>query len=226
MLIDQKPDVRQSRAGSSPGGGMEKAVLGGLLALAVAAVVGLTLLLPRATAPLALHHGAALASPIALPAFILTDHRGTPFTRADLKGRWSLVFPGFTHCPDICPATLAILDRTQALLGPRGSELQVMLLSVDPERDTPEALARYLEFFNPGFVGVTGEQDQLQRLYEGLGVQHIRIPGAGGEYSVDHSAALLLINPEGSLVGYFMPPFQPERLATDLGSLLANLYQS
>ena len=145
----------------------------------------------------------------------------TFLTAAALRGHWSLVFPGFTHCPDICPTTLAILDRAHDLLGPTASALQVILLSVDPERDTPEALARYLAFFNPGFAGVTGEQEQLQRLYTGLGVQHIRIPGARGEYSVDHSAALLLVDPEGRLAGYFMPPFQAERLAADLGPLLA-----
>lgn len=168
-----------------------------------------------------LEAGVALTPPATLPDFSLRDQRGNLFTAAALSGRWSLIFPGFTHCPDICPATLAILDRAHDLLGSTASALQVILLSVDPERDTPEALARYLAFFNPGFIGVTGEQEQLQRLYTGLGVQHIRIPGARDEYSVDHSAALLLVDPEGRLAGYFMPPFKAERLAADLGPLLA-----
>lgn len=175
---------------------------------------------PAAAAP-TLEAGVALTPPAPLPEFSLQDQHGRPFTEAALHGHWSLVFPGFTHCPDICPATLAILDRAHALLGSKGSGLQVVLLSVDPQRDTPEALARYLDFFNPAFVGVTGEQAQLQRLYKGLGVQHIRIPGTRGDYSVDHSAALLLVDPEGRLAGYFMPPFKAERLAADLGPLLA-----
>ncbi|MFU8763489.1 MAG: SCO family protein [Haliea sp.] len=169
----------------------------------------------------ALAAGVAVTPPAALPDFSLRDQRGKPFTPAALQGHWSLIFPGFTHCPDICPATLAILDRAHELLGSTAADLQVVLLSVDPQRDTPAALARYLEFFNPGFIGVTGEQQQLEQLYTGLGVQHIRIPGARGEYSVDHSAALLLVDPEGRLAGYFMPPFKAERLAADLEPLLA-----
>ncbi len=168
-----------------------------------------------------LQAGVGVTPPVSLPAFSLLDQRGRPFTARSLSGRWSLVFPGFTHCPDICPTTLAILDRTLTLLGSGASELQVVLLSVDPERDTPEKLALYLEFFNPAFVGVTGAQEQLQLLYTGLGIQHIRIPGAKGEYSVDHSAALLLVDPDGRLAGYFTPPFDAESLAADLGPLLA-----
>ena len=197
-------------------------------AVAIVALVAVFRWQPAAVEPAArefatptLEAGVALTPPAALPEFSLRDQRGNLFTAAALRGHWSLVFPGFTHCPDICPTTLAILERTHDLLGSTASALQVILLSVDPERDTPEALARYLAFFNPGFTGVTGEQEQLQRLYTGLGVQHIRIPGAGGEYSVDHSAALLLVDPEGRLAGYFMPPFQAERLAADLGPLLA-----
>ncbi|MDO8860536.1 SCO family protein [Haliea sp. E1-2-M8] len=168
-----------------------------------------------------LQAGVAVTPSATLPDFSLRDQHRRPFTAAALNGHWNLVFPGFTHCPDICPTTLAILDRVHELLGSRASGLQVVLLSVDPQRDTPEELARYLEFFNPTFIGVTGEQEQLERLYTGLGVQHIRIPGARGEYSVDHSAALLLVDPEGKLAGYFMPPFNAERLAVDLEPLLA-----
>ena len=200
----------------------------GLTAVALVAVLGWQ---PAPVEPAAralptpvLAAGVAVTPPAALPDFSLRDQRGKPFTPVDLQGHWSLILPGFTHCPDICPATLAILDRVHDLLGSTAAELQVVLLSVDPQRDTPEALARYLAFFNPGFVGVTGDQEQLERAYQGLGVQHIRIPGTRGEYSVDHSAALLLIDPESRLVGYFMPPFRAERLAVDLGPLLTNLY--
>jgi len=197
-----------------------------LASLALVAVIGLAAMLlrePGAKQPGVpeLQAGVALAPPVLLPDFSLSDQRGRPFTAASLRGHWSLVVPGFTHCPDICPTTLTTLDRVHTQLAADASQLKVVLLTVDPERDSPEVLARYLEFFNPAFVGVTGEQAQLDLLYQGLGVQRIRIPGAQGAYSVDHSAALLLVDPEGRLVGYFMPPFSAERLTADLGPLLA-----
>jgi protein SCO1 len=202
-------------------------LIGAAAVLATVALLAIVFLRPAFVEPAApqrdapsLQAGVAVTPPAALPDFSLLDQHARPFTEASLRGRWSLIFPGFTHCPDICPTTLAILNETQALLGTKASELQVVLLSVDPQRDTPGKLALYLEFFNPAFIGVTGEQEQLQRLYTGLGVQHIRIPGAAGEYSVDHSAALLLVDPDGRLAGYFTPPFDAESLAADLGLML------
>lgn len=201
---------------------MPKATPGRIAALATAILVGMLVLLarPQPESPV-LHTGVALTPPWAVPAFNLIDHNDNPFTEAQLIGQWSLVFAGFTHCPDICPTTLNTFNRMYEILGDNAQGLQVILLTVDPERDTPEALARYLDFFNPAFRGVTGEQEQLAPLYGSLGVKHIRIPGAQGEYSVDHSASLLLVNPEGQLAGYFMPPFNAELLAVDLDPLLA-----
>ncbi len=198
----------------------------GVVATMVAAIaVGAMYLQPRDlrdTVTAGLQTGELVAPPVSLPDFSLHDQRNQPFTEASLVGHWSLIFPGFTHCPDICPTTLAVLDRSREFLGSDGDALQIILLSLDPERDTSEALAAYLAFFNKEFVGLTGEKQQLERLYAGLGIQYIRIPGAGGDYSVDHSAALLLIDPAGRLAGYFMPPFKSEALAADLRPLLSN----
>ena len=199
------------------------------LALASLAAVALTAIVEmilresgaRQTGVPDLRTGVALAPPVVLPDFSLSDQRGRPFTAASLRGHWSLVVPGFTYCPDICPTTLATLDRVHTQLAADASPLQVVLLTVDPERDSTEVLARYLAFFNPAFIGVTGAPAQLEHLYQVLGVQRIRIPGAQGAYSVDHSAALLLVDPGGRLAGYFMPPFSAERLTADLGPLLA-----
>ncbi|PLW83485.1 SCO family protein [Kineobactrum sediminis] len=201
---------------------MPTATPGWIAALATAILISMLILLTRPPSQsLSLHTGVALTPPLAVPAFNLIDHSGNPFTEEALVGQWNLVFAGFTHCPDICPTTLNTFNRVYEILGDNAQGLQVILLTVDPERDTSEALARYLDFFNPAFRGVTGDQEQLELLYGSLGVKHIRIPGAKGEYSVDHSASLLLVNPEGHLAGYFMPPFNAELLAVDLDPLVA-----
>lgn len=125
---------------------MASAKLKAFAVLGIAAIiVSVIVILPRQPPTLlALENGVALTPPSALPDFALTDHRGRPFTTAALAGNWSLIFPGFTHCPDICPATLAILGRAHELLGTRASGLQVLLLSVDPE-------ARLAGYFMPPF---------------------------------------------------------------------------
>lgn len=183
-------------------------------------VISLVLWQAREPSRPVLQAGVVLDSPRSLPAFALLDHRGEPFNQASFTGRWTLVFPGFTYCPDICPTNLATLNTVYKLLGENASQLQVVLLTVDPERDTAQVLAAYVGHFNQSFVGVTGKAEQLDILYRSLGVNHIRIPGAKGEYSVDHSAALLLIDPTGRLVGYFMPPFIADNLTQDLAPLV------
>jgi protein SCO1/2 len=200
---------------------MSKIVIWSLAVLAIAMLGAITVFLAREPAGPVPQAGIMLDAPAIIPAFELVDHRSETFNRASLTGHWTLVFAGFTHCPDICPTTLATLDRVQGLLEENANQLQVVLLSVDPERDTPDVLANYLGYFNPGFVGVTGEPTQLDSLYRSLGIGRIRIPGANGEYSVDHSAALMLIDPEGRLVSYFMPPFSARKLAADLSLLVA-----
>ncbi|QIB64829.1 SCO family protein [Kineobactrum salinum] len=200
---------------------MSKVTIWSLTALAIVALAVSVVFLAREPARPVPQVGILLDTPAAVSAFELVDHRSATYNQASLAGHWTLVFPGFTHCPDICPTTLTTLDRMQGLLGEHASGLQVVLLSVDPERDTPDVLADYLGYFNPGFVGLTGEPAELDNLYRSLGVNHIRIPGANGEYSVDHSAALMLIDPEGRLVAYFTPPFRARELAADLSLLVA-----
>lgn len=199
---------------------MNKVTTAILALLAISGIAAVTLFADPERTPPVLKSGVVLEPPVELPEFQLRDQHGKRFTRSSLEGRWHLVFPGFTHCPDICPTTLATLHRVHSLLGPHARQLRVVLLTVDPERDTPQALSRYLDHFNPAFLGVTGEQEQLDRLYEALGVNHIRIPGAAGEYSVDHSAALLLIDPAARLAGYFRPPLGAGKLAEDLKPVL------
>lgn len=169
--------------------------------------------------PVTLASGTALETPRGIGAFRLTDQQGREFTRDALRGGWSLVFAGFTHCPDACPTTLALLDTMDQRLRANGRAIQVVFLSVDPERDTAERLAGYVGHFNPRFVAVTGARAQIDALCRDLGIAYVRNPGAGGDYTVDHSAALVLIDPRARVAGYFKPPYDIGALAADLASI-------
>lgn len=137
----------------------------------------------------------------------LVDHEGRPFTRERLQGRWSLLFFGFTYCPDICPTTLADLDKFVASLEPSEVEdTQVAMVTVDPARDTAEQLARYVPYFNRSFTGVTGEFLDIHRFATALNIPFRKEAGAGEDYLVDHSANIVLINPRGDYHGFFRAP--------------------
>ncbi len=188
------------------------------IAVLVAVAIGAgAALYERSRVPLTLRAGTALPEPRALPDFALVDQAGRAFGRARLEGRWSLLFTGFTHCPDVCPTTLALMAELNRRVG--RDDLQFVFVSVDPERDTPDAVARYLAHFDAALVGATGERAQMERLTAGLGLAQVRNPGSGDEYTVDHSTAFVLIDPEARLAGYFSAPHVREALVADLGSL-------
>ncbi len=163
--------------------------------------------------------GTALAEPIPLAEFQLEDQAGHAFGRRDLEGEWSLLFAGFTHCPDACPATLALLARLQARLHADGHPLRVVFLSVDPERDTPEQLARYAGYFGERILAATGERNEIDALAKSLGLAYVRVPGSGEHYSYDHSTAVVLIDPAARLAGYFRPPLDLDAIEHDLRRL-------
>ncbi|MEM0955591.1 MAG: SCO family protein [Pseudomonadota bacterium] len=147
-------------------------------------------------------------TPRALPEFSLQNHRGQPVSAATFQGQWTLVFFGFTHCPDICPTTMAFLSRLLDELEdlPEASNTQVVMVSVDPARDTPDVLAEYVPFFNPGFVGVTGEFLETHRLATALNMPFVKVVGDDGDYQVEHGANVALINPRGDYHGFFKAP--------------------
>ena len=164
-----------------------------------------------------------LHPPKPLPAFSLMTDRQSPFTVSSLNGRWSLLYFGYTHCPDVCPTTLADLSKMQALLTdlPPASQPQMYFISVDPKRDTLALLARYMRYFNANFIGVTGAVEQLQLLTKPLGVAFsYDPPDQSGNYSVDHSAVVFLINPQGQEQAIFTPPMIPTRMAADYRTIL------
>ncbi|GLP95950.1 SCO family protein [Paraferrimonas sedimenticola] len=151
--------------------------------------------------------------PKQLAPFQLTDQNGQVFDQQRLKGKWSLLFAGYTFCPDICPTTLLQLKRAHQQVGLQ-DQLQVVLVSVDPKRDTQQKLKQYMDYFNPEFVAVRGEHPQLYPLTQQLGLVYAMNGDDPEDYQVDHSAAVALINPQGQLVALLKPKdFKPGELA-------------
>lgn len=143
----------------------------------------------------------------------LIDHHGEVFDRARLEGKWSLVFFGFTFCPDVCPTTMAFMDRFMAELeGTEAEDTQVVMVSVDPARDTVAQLAEYVPYFNPSFVGVTGEFLDIHRFATALNTPFRKVPGQDENYQVDHSANVVLINPRGDYHGFFKAPLDQAKM--------------
>jgi protein SCO1/2 len=168
---------------------------------------------------LSLQHATVLEAPRPVAQFRLTDQTGSEFTNADLSGQWSIIFSGFTYCPDVCPLTLAQLREVEQQLGNLRHH-RTVFVSVDPERDTPALLAQYLGWFNPDWIGLTGTAQELSTLLDSLGMAQVRVPiGQGGDYTVDHSTAVVLIDPQARMIGYWKAPLDARQLAEDLAIL-------
>ena len=166
-----------------------------------------------------------LPEPRVIADFALVDQEGARFSLEDLQNQWSLLFFGFTHCPDVCPTTLYDLQKVVETLQPDSAELepfQVVFVSVDPERDSPEQLKGYTEYFHPDFIGVTGDHQQLQPLTMQAGIAYRVEDHEAGDnsYQVDHSASILLFNPDGRLHGVFPAPHEVGAISADLAQLL------
>jgi protein SCO1/2 len=175
----------------------------------------------KATAPIPQDLTATLwPEPKPLPAFSLVDHHGDPFTLDSLKGHWTFLFFGYTHCPDVCPTTLAMFDALARNLGTgdAASDTQFVFVSVDPERDPPERLAEYVTYFNPAFLGVTGQTEvHLNALTIPLGILHMKSPDpqSDGGYLVDHTASVILVDPRARLHAVFGPPHDAGAILKD-----------
>lgn len=154
--------------------------------------------------------------------FSLVDHHGKPFTPERLEGQWSLLFFGFTFCPDICPTTMTFLNQFKASLeGTEAQDTQVIMVSVDPARDTVEQLATYVPYFNPEFIGVTGDFLDIHRFATALNTPFRKVPGQGEDYQVDHSANVVLINPRGDYHGFFKAPLDLAKMKVTYRSAIA-----
>ena len=154
--------------------------------------------------------------------FRLTDHNGKTRTIADFSGKAVAIFFGFTHCPDVCPTTLSDMKRVMEKLGPDSGRLQVLFVTVDPKRDTPELLAKYVPSFNASFLGLYGDDEATAKIARDFKIIYRIQPGKTADsYTVDHSAGTLIFDPHGTLrlfVDYGR--LTPEQIAADIKRLL------
>ncbi len=162
------------------------------------------------------------ARKIAIPALLKDD--GETFVLSDLTGQWSLLFFGFTHCPDICPITMGVLAQAKEDAGEINHMFpQVFFISLDPERDKIEMMADYVQYFDKEFVGVTGDEDLIKALTLQLSVVYMKMfdeNDTSENYSIDHSSAVLLINPEGKLAAFFNPPHDAKIILKDFQTMV------
>jgi protein SCO1 len=165
--------------------------------------------------------GTWLADARPIADFHLLDSQGRAFSRNSLLGHPTLMYFGFSHCPDECPDTLAALARAQRQARLPG--LQVLFVTVDPEHDTPAVLAGYLRHFDPGFLGLTGDPGEIRRVATSLGIGFSRINLPGGGYDFDHTQAILLFDSHAREVGVFTPPFDARQLAQSLRGVAPEL---
>ena len=198
---------------------------------AVVAIVAVTsgilsarwLLKHQAGAQPAVTTATLLVPPRPLPPLALVDQNNQPFGADRLRGAWSFVFFGFTSCPDVCPVTMSALAQTRKLLAdlPEPSRPRVVMISVDPERDTPERLAAYVKGFDPAFVGATGTKPAIDELAQRMGVLVATRPLDGDAYTVDHTTSLFLVGPDGALRALFSAPHEPDKIAADYRRIAA-----
>lgn len=159
-----------------------------------------------------------------LPEFELIDHNGQILSKARFRDRWSLIFFGYTHCPDVCPTTLQDLsDMMKAIQHDEVRQaLQVVFVSVDPDRDSAEILKKYVQYFNPDFIGATAALPEIDRLTDAIGIMHSREKTSEDQvvYGVSHSASVLLLNPLAEFAGLFSAPHDSLAMANDLGKII------
>ena len=165
-----------------------------------------------------------LEKPIQLPEFSLINHKKSPVNKNTFAGQWDLVFFGFTNCPDICPATLHTLNQVRHKL--EASDFKktprIVFISVDPERDTPTALNKYINYFGNQNIGITGDIKELTKLTKALGIFFEKVMDDYDNYTVNHSAAVLLISPAAEFSALFSAPHVIEDFIYDLKKILDN----
>jgi protein SCO1/2 len=168
-----------------------------------------------------------LKNPVAVKPFFLVDHNGVRFNLQSLKNHWSMIFVGFTTCPDVCPVTLGNLEAVRAEMGLRVSPERIpriIFLAVDPARDVP-VLKEYLGYFHPQYIGISGEVNQIGSLINSLNAFY-RLDKKhtdDNDYDVLHTAYVSLINPAGEMVAKLNPPFHPHKTAMYLSQLISGV---
>jgi protein SCO1/2 len=186
-----------------------------LLIIAVVAIAGWWYRAPQL-------HGIQLQSPRVADDFTLPTSTGESMSLSDFRGQYVVLFFGYTSCPDVCPTTLNDLQQMVKSLGSqRAEDIQVIMVSVDPERDTPEQLATYLGFFDPAFIGMTGTVEDIQPVAGQFGIYFERQPGSANTgYLVDHTSAVTVIDPEGHVRLIFTHGVKGAEMASDITYLM------
>ena len=189
--------------------------------VAVALAAG-TFVAIRSQAPAIPESALVLPAPDPVPAFALVNQHGEPVDESVFKGQWDLVFFGFTHCPDICPTTLQVLATAKQAPVEKGQQPlpRIVLVSVDPDRDTPDILGQYVDYFGDGNLGLTGTLDEIRKLTDGLGVYFEKQPADGDSYVVDHWAGVYLIDPDGARHSLISGPHVVDNYVRDLPILM------
>jgi len=166
-------------------------------------------------------------TPIVLDDFALSNHRGEAFTLSDLTGKWSFVFFGYTFCPDICPLTLASLRQFYNLLEDTGmaDDVQVVMISLDPKRDTTEVLNNYVTYFNSDFIGATGNYADIYGVSRQMNVAFTYTPIDDENYLVTHNGEIMLVDPSGRDVGFFKAPHDPAAMQANFARVKKYLAQ-
>lgn len=154
--------------------------------------------------------------------FSLVDQDGKPVTEADYKGRYMLVYFGFTYCPDVCPTSLARNVHALDLLGPAGDKVLPIMISIDPERDTPEHLKEYVRLFSPRMAGLTGTPEQVAAAAKVYRIYYAKVPDPKdpGHYTMDHTSITYLMGPDGRFVQHFRHDLAPDEMAAQLRAIL------
>jgi protein SCO1/2 len=184
----------------------------------IAGILAALLVNRRENPPVELTTGSFISPSRALPDFSLIDDHGRTFGPSNLQGHWSMMFFGYTNCPDFCPTTMATLAALDKRLRSSRAPVrpQVIFMSVDAKRDTPAQLAKYVPYFDPDFVGVTAaSQPAIEALAAKLGIAVIITPKPDGSYTVDHSGVIFVLNPQGRLTAILTGPFTVNALQTD-----------
>ena len=185
------------------------------------ALIGLAATLPACSKPAGAASSAQASADGPGGPFTLVDQDGKPVDQSVLNGKWSVVFFGYTFCPDVCPTTLTTLGQTMTLLGPQAKDVQVVFVTIDPARDTPAALKTYLtsRVFPKNIIGLTGTPAQIARIAKGYKVYYQQ-EGTGAGYSMDHSTALYVMGPDGQFRTVIADGLTPQQDAQQLADAM------
>ncbi|MEC9369024.1 MAG: SCO family protein [Pseudomonadota bacterium] len=189
-----------------------------IAAFAAGAFIAALWVMPRASQPVKLEAGSAL---IGGP-FSLTDHTGKRVTEADFRGRFMLVTFGFTYCPDVCPTELQVMSAALEQLGDAAAKVTPVFITVDPARDTPAQLAGYVSNFHPRLTGLTGTAEEIKAAAKAFRIYYAQVkdPSSAAEYTMDHSALVYLMDPDGKYLAHFPYGTKAEDMAAKIRQFL------